>query len=79
MEKTLDQFKPGEMGRVRKVTGEGVIKRRLFDMGITPGTEIFLRKTAPLGDPLELRLRGYGLSIRRREALSVLMSPEEAD
>ncbi|MDR2006127.1 MAG: ferrous iron transport protein A [Acidaminococcales bacterium] len=79
MEKTLAQFKPGEMGRVSKVTGEGVIKRRLFDMGITPGTEIYLRKTAPLGDPLELRVRGYGLSIRRTEALSVLMLPGETN
>ena len=79
MEKTLAHFKPGEKGKVRKITGEGVFKRRLFDMGITPGTEICLRKTAPLGDPLELRVRGYGLSIRKAEALSVLMLPEEAN
>ncbi|MDR3348970.1 MAG: ferrous iron transport protein A [Acidaminococcales bacterium] len=79
MEKTLAQFKPGETGRVSKVTGEGMVKRRLFDMGITPGTEICLRKTAPLGDPLELRVRGYGLSIRKAEALSVLMSPAKVN
>jgi Fe2+ transport system protein FeoA len=57
------------------VKGEGVVKRRLFDMGITPGTLITLKKTAPLGDPLELRLRGYALSIRQNEARSVVMRP----
>ena len=58
MQKTLDQFAIGEQGAVRSVGGEGRIKRRLFDMGITPGVEIMLRKRAPLGDPIEITLRG---------------------
>ena len=76
MEKSLKDFRPGETGRVIKVSGEGAVKRRLFDMGITPGAEITMRKTAPLGDPVELRVRGYELSIRKNEAQSVLMKLE---
>ncbi len=77
MEKLLKDFRPGETGRVVKVSGEGAIKRRLFDMGITPGAEITMRKAAPLGDPIELKVRGYELSIRKNEAQSVLMRVEE--
>ncbi len=77
MEKVLKDFRPGETGTVVKVGGEGAIKRRLFDMGITPGAEITMRKTAPLGDPLELRVRGYELSIRKSEAQSIVMRTEE--
>lgn len=73
MEKTLDQFTVGECGIVRSVAGEGKIKRRLFDMGITPGTEILLRKKAPLGDPLEVTIRGYELTLRKSEACCVTM------
>lgn len=73
MEKTLDQFAIGEHGVVRKVAGEGKIKRRLFDMGITPGAEILLRKKAPLGDPLEVTIRGYELTLRKSEACCVTM------
>ena len=76
MEKTLDLFIPGEKGRVRKITCEGVLKRRLFDMGITPGVEISMVKEAPLGDPIELKLRGYELSIRKSEANFVTMKKE---
>lgn len=57
MEKTLDAFQIGETGVVKSVTGESKIKRRLFDMGITPGAEIYMRKRAPLGDPIEVTLR----------------------
>lgn len=71
MEKTLDQFAIGEYGIVRSVVGEGKIKRRLFDMGITPGAEILLRKKAPLGDPLEVTIRGYELTLRKTEACCV--------
>ncbi len=73
MEKTLDKFQIGERGKVKIVIGEGRIKRRLFDMGITPGVEIFLRKKAPLGDPIEITLRGYELTLRNSEANFVVM------
>ncbi len=73
MEKSLDKFDIGEKGSVRIVLGEGKIKRRLFDMGITPGVEIMLRKKAPLGDPIEISLRGYELTLRNTEANFVLM------
>ncbi len=71
MEKTLDNFSIGEKGIVKMVLGEGKIKRRLFDMGITPGAEVFLRKRAPLGDPIEITLRGYELTLRKTEAACV--------
>jgi Fe2+ transport system protein FeoA len=70
-------FTPGETGRVVRVSGEGVLKRRLFDMGITPGAKITMRKAAPLGDPIELTIRGYELSVRKAEAEAVLMESEE--
>lgn len=74
MEKSLKEFKPGETGVVIRVSAAGPIKRRLFDMGITPGTEIAMRKTAPLGDPIEVSIRGYELSVRKNEAEAVLMN-----
>lgn len=74
MQKTLDQFSVGEHGVVRSVGGEGKIKRRLFDMGITPGAEILLRKRAPLGDPLEITVRSYELSLRIVEAKCVTLN-----
>lgn len=73
MEKTLDLFQIGEGGLVKRVSGEGQIKRRLFDMGITPGAEILMRKRAPLGDPIEVTVRGYELTLRKTEAASVVM------
>ena len=74
MQKTLDQFAIGEHGIVRQVAGEGKIRRRLLDMGITPGAEIMLRKKAPLGDPLEITVRGYELTLRISEAQCVTMA-----
>lgn len=71
MEKTLDLFAVGESGVVKSVVGEGKIKRRLFDMGITPGAEVYMRKKAPLGDPIEITLRGYELTLRKTEAVCV--------
>ena len=71
MEKTLDNFSIGETGIVKKVQGEGPIKRRLFDMGITPGAEVFMRKKAPLGDPIEITVRDYELTLRKTEAACV--------
>ena len=73
MQKLLSTFDIGETGQVIKVEGEGRVRRRLFDMGITPGAEIFLRKKAPLGDPLEVTIRGYELTLRKDEAYLVLM------
>ena len=73
MEKTLDLFAIGESGVVKTVAGEGKIKRRLFDMGITPGAEVYMRKKAPLGDPIEITLRGYELTLRKTEAVCVTM------
>lgn len=73
MEKTLDTFEIGDVGVVKRVFAEGQIKRRLFDMGITPGAEVLLRKRAPLGDPIELTVRGYELTLRKAEAACVMM------
>ncbi len=71
--KTLAEFSVGERGKVAMVEGEGRIKRRLFDMGITPGVEIYLRKKAPLGDPIEITVRNYELSLRKDEAEFIVM------
>lgn len=73
MQKLLSEFSIGESGRIVKVAGEGLIRRRLFDMGVTPGAEVLLRKKAPLGDPLELTIRGYELTLRKAEASLVTM------
>jgi len=66
--KTLKDAKIGATVKVVKLHGEGAVKRRIMDMGITKGVEIYIRKVAPLGDPLELNLRGYELSIRKADA-----------
>jgi Fe2+ transport system protein FeoA len=71
MAKVLAELGIGERCVVVKVNGEGAIRRRLFDMGVTPGTEILLRKKAPLGDPLEIKIRGYELTLRKAEASCV--------
>ncbi|MCB9136939.1 MAG: ferrous iron transport protein A [Caldilineaceae bacterium] len=65
---TLDQLAPGQSARVTRINGKGAIRRRLMDMGIVKGTEIQVIKASPLGDPVEYRLRGYSLSLRREEA-----------
>ena len=65
---TLKDIKVGHRARVVKVNGEGAIKRRIMDMGITKGVEIYVRKVAPLGDPMELFVRGYELSLRKADA-----------
>lgn len=66
--KTLKQVKVGETVRVVKLHGEGATKRRIMDMGLTKGTEVYVRKVAPLGDPIELTVRGYELSLRKADA-----------
>ena len=73
MEKKLSAFDVGQKGIIRFVAGDGKIRRRLFDMGVTPGTEVYLRKKAPLGDPIEITLRGYELTLRKTEADVVTM------
>ena len=66
--KTLKQAKVGETVKVVKLTGQGAVKRRIMDMGITKGVEIYVRKVAPLGDPMELTVRNYELSVRKADA-----------
>ena len=65
---TLKQVPCGKTVRVTRLTGEGPVKRRIMDMGITKGVEIFVRKVAPLGDPVEITVRGYELSVRKADA-----------
>ncbi len=79
MKKTLETFVVGERGVVSAVGGEGKIRRRLFDMGVTPGAEIMLRKKAPLGDPIEVSIRGYELTLRKTEAACVTMEVKAND
>lgn len=71
--KYLNQFKVGEEGKICKIEAEGKIKRRLFDMGVTPGTVVKLVKLAPLGDPIEVNIRGYELTLRKDETNKILM------
>lgn len=73
MQKRLDEFSIGERGVIRAVGGDGRIRRRLFDMGVTPGADVLLKKRAPLGDPLEVTIRGYELTLRKSEAEFVTM------
>ncbi len=66
--KTLKDLAVGQTGVIAKLHGEGAVKRRIMDMGMTKGTTVFVRKVAPLGDPMELNVRGYELSIRKADA-----------
>lgn len=66
--KTLKEVKVGETVTIRRLGGEGAIKRRIMHMGLTKGTEVYVRKVAPLGDPMELTVRGYELSVRKSDA-----------
>lgn len=68
---TLKTAKCGDTVRVVKITGAGAIKRRIMDMGITKGVDIFIRKVAPLGDPIEVTVRGYELSLRKSDAAMI--------
>ena len=79
MEKKLSEFKIGDSGIVKFVNGEGRVRRRLFDMGITPGADVLLRKKAPLGDPIEITIRGYELTLRKCEANLVLCNLDMED
>lgn len=73
MQKTLNDLQPGESGIIAAINGQGAIKRRLVDMGLTPGIRIFVRKVAPLGDPIEINLRGYEMSMRRDDAKNIIL------
>ena len=66
--KTLKEVRIGQSAIIKKLHGEGAVKRRTMDMGLTKGTEVYVRKVAPLGDPLELTVRGYELSLRKEDA-----------
>ena len=71
--KTLKEISCGQTVKVQKLTGEGPVKRRIMDMGITKGVNIFVRKVAPLGDPIEVTVRGYELSIRKADAEMIIV------
>lgn len=72
----LSQLKPGQTGVIEAVKGEGALRRRLLDMGLTPGTCVSVRKVAPFGDPMELHLRGYELTLRGDDARIIKMRKE---
>lgn len=73
---TLDQLKIGAGARISRVGGSGALRRRLLDMGLTPGTRILVRKVAPMGDPIEVRLRGYELTLRLDDARNIDIEEE---
>jgi Fe2+ transport system protein FeoA len=73
---SLNELKPGEAGTIERVEGEGALRRRLLDMGLTPGTRVAVRKVAPFGDPYELFLRGYELTLRGEDARIIKMRKE---
>ena len=73
LSKTLKELKPGDKGVIIKIMGEGAIKRRLMDMGVTRGAEVMVRKVAPLGDPIEVNIRGYELTFRKSEAENIFV------
>lgn len=75
--KTLRQAQVGQTVKVVKLRGEGALRRRMMDMGITKGTEIYIRKIAPLGDPVEVNIRGYELTLRKEDAEIVEIETEE--
>lgn len=73
LSRSLKELKPGEKAVIVKVLGEGATKRRLMDMGITKGAEVLVRKVAPLGDPIEVNVRGYELTFRKAEAENIIV------
>lgn len=74
MEKTLEQLKPGDSGIIKSIKGVGKVRRRLMEMGITKGTEVNVEKVAPLGDPIEIKVKGYNLSLRKSEAKDIIVA-----
>ena len=76
--RNIAELEPGESGVVDTVGGEGALHRHLLDMGLTPGVKVTLIRTAPLGDPLEIHLRGYALTLRKDDAACITLRDEEA-
>ncbi len=72
---TLKSLKPGERGAIVKISGGGSIRRRLLDMGATAGTEVKVERVAPLGDPIEIKIKGYNLTLRKEEAERISVTP----
>ncbi|HBQ46396.1 MAG TPA: ferrous iron transport protein A [Ruminococcaceae bacterium] len=70
---TLDRLPIGEKSRIVAVNGKGALRRRLLDMGLTPHTEVLVRKVAPMGDPMEIQLRGYELTLRKEDARNIVV------
>lgn len=70
---TLKDLKPGQKGKVSLIMGKGAIKRRILDMGVTRGIDIFVEKVAPLGDPIEIKVRGYNLTLRKDDAANIVI------
>jgi len=77
--RTLKEVRIGETVKVSRINGEGAVKRRIMDMGITRGVEVYVRKVAPLGDPVEITVRGYELSIRKADAAMIDVENPVAD
>jgi len=75
--KCLHELKPGEKGRIIKVGGGGGSRRRLLDMGLVSGSEVEVERVAPLGDPVEIRIKGYHLSLRKEEAINIQVEMEQ--
>ena len=75
--KTLKTAKIGDTVKVARLHGQGAVKRRIMDMGLTKGTEVYIRKVAPLGDPIEVTVRGYELSLRKRDAEIIEIGEED--
>ena len=73
---TLNELKIGERGIIIKVGGQGILRRRLLDMGLTPKTKVMIRKVAPMGDPIEIRVRGYELTLRVADAGNIQVVTE---
>jgi ferrous iron transport protein A len=73
VESTLNDLRPGEKARIIKVLAKGTVRRKLMDMGMVPGSEIEVVRTAPLGDPIEFRIKGYSLSMRKQEAVNIVV------
>ena len=71
--KSLKELKPGEKGRITKVSGAGTVRRRIMDMGVVAGAEVELERMAPLGDPVEVKVKGYHLSLRKEEAANIFV------
>ena len=78
-DKTVNDMKIGEVAVVKRLGCSGALRRRIIDMGITPGAVVIMRKAAPMGDPPEINVRGYELSIRRSEAQEIYVVPQKAD